>query len=204
MSYAGLVSHRGQRHLGAAALVSVVLATLAGSSLAEGDAALPRYQIDGRIAFGIGLQSIGFLAQMDAAYRVLPFLLVGGYIEHPVLWGALGYNDVPCPYERSCPATYWAFGPRVELQPPGWIVAPWIGAGLGLDILEGSYSNTIKPAALETTVDAGIEVRPSRVWGIGAYIAWKVLLTDPNEVDSNYGYSTPTVKSLGLRIAGRF
>jgi hypothetical protein len=93
----------------------------------------------------------------------------------------------------------------MEAQPfPGWVVGPWFGAGLGLTILHGSVPSIMKLAALESAFDLGIEIRVSRAWGIGAYAAMDVLLTDPYEVDSNYGYSTPIVGSLGTRVAGRF
>jgi hypothetical protein len=163
---------------------------------------LPRYQLDARGAFGTGLSGFYALGQVGAAYRALPALLVGASIEH--VFASNQGNDSCYEAGYSCPADFFAFGPRVELQPlPTWVVGPWIGAELGLMVFEGPHVSRVdfRSTALEGTLDVGLEVRPWSALAIGVYAAGKQCLTDPYSpaADQNETY----LLSAGLRVAGR-
>ena len=153
---------------------------------------VPRMQIDGRLALGAGLENAYFLAQVDATYRILPFLLIGGYVEDAGAGASLTDNEFcgggPCPASPS----YFAFGPRVELQPlPKWIVGPWLGAELGVALLDGCRDSTcgmtVKPAAIETTFDSRGGDRPIKALA-------------PRPVHRNEGISPPTPTRTTPRI----
>ena len=100
------------------------------------DEALPRFQVGARGGLGYGLGMGHVVAQVDGGYRVFPWLLVGAYLEHPVSSRVL--DGAACGFGDRCPATYYSFGPRVELEAPlGWVVGPWLGAEIGAAILDG-------------------------------------------------------------------
>ncbi len=179
----------------------------AAPALTTVEPAVPRAQIDGRLALAVAVDnSIYALTQVDATYRILPFLLVGGYVEHPFV---LTVNDDEfCGNGGVCPVNYFAFGPRVELQPfPESIVGPWLGASLGLALLDGLAAKVA--AALETTFDVGVEIRPVKALAIGPYLATKVFLTDPYKIEPENpspeynGVVSLGVVSLGVRAAVR-
>ena len=168
-----------------------------------------RYQIGGRFGVGPGFDH-GFygLVQTEAAYRVLPEVLVVGVFE-------AGFGDGvghSCHDGGNCPPNYVGLGPRIELSPvPESVFGMWLGGGVAVDHLYRSKSGGVPPSTffvpfvLESTWDFGLELRPSRGLAIGVGLAAKFFLTEP------YEYIPPSVDddahriiSLQLRVAGRF
>jgi hypothetical protein len=134
----------------------------------------------------------------------VPFLLLGLFVEHPLLHAQ---SDDYCADGGICTPDYFAFGPRAEFQPfPDWVVGPWLGAELGVALLNGPNPNPsiapLRDAVGETTVDLGVEVRLPKTWTIGVYLADKIFLAGPYDNDS-LNDRTKLI-SVGLRVAARF
>jgi hypothetical protein len=179
----------------------MAVVTLSGPVLAKDEPALAPYQLGGRLGAGGGSNALYILLQIDGGYRVFPALLLGASFEKTLVSAEMSSDS--CVMGRQCPANYLAFGPRAELQPaPEWVIGPWLGAKVGAILLDG---RAMKPAAVEGTLDLGIDVRPSTSWAIGPYVATKLFLTDPySPVPYETHSSRLGVVSIGLRGSGRF
>lgn len=153
------------------------------------------------MGLGLGFNK-GFYSaiQLDVGYRVLPELSVGGALE----WGTGGSGD-ECSDGRNCPPTYVALGPRVEVSPANFLVTPWIGGGFAVDHLYRSNASSLtyfNAVVLESTWDVGIEVRPTRGFGIGPCFALKFLVTEPYETPPRDD-DAHRIGLLQLRVTGR-
>jgi len=164
----------------------------------------PQVFVAGRVGAGVGLNLGGFFARLEAGYRLAPSLVVGASIETPIA-ANLSDGDFCADAGVGCVTRYFLGGVRAEFQP--WadsVVAPWVGAEIGGIALIGYNA---KPALPALSADAGIEVRPIRSLGIGAYVSTTFLTTDPYIYDpypENRDGLHLELGSVGLRVAGRF
>lgn len=198
-------SHTVRRFL----TTSVVGCALWARSLAAQEAhgaadRVPSFLVAGRLGAGLGLNQGGFNTRVDGAYRLVPSVLVGASFEMPITSGRLD-GDACGDAGVECVNWYYLVGARTEFQP--WadsIVGPWLGAELGVLAPVGYNSKSLIPAL---GADAGVEVRPIRAVGIGAYLSTTFLTADPYVYDPYPRYQDGMhleLGSVGLRVAGRF
>lgn len=181
--------------------VSASVAVCPRVALANDEPKLPRWQAGGRTAFAGGNGGLGGLLQADAGYRLVPFLVVGGYAQTV---GMEPMTSDGC-VNGACGIDYLSFGPRAELETPlSWPVGFWLGVGTGLAVPTDHFGST-KPGAWVAGIDVGFEIRLGPI-AIGPYVAWSYFLTTPYEHDP-YAVDrsrNPSVGALGLRVAGNF
>lgn len=186
-----------------ALLLSSALSTLAGAARAKEESPLPRYQLVGRMGLGLAFNGAYVLWELDGDYRLLPALLVGASVETVIAHRIAGSGDACAEYTiPNCDPYFAAIGPHIEFQPfAESVIAPWAGAGVNMTSLSG---RNVRAVALGTTLDVGVELRPTRDLAIGAYAKAMRFLTDPYQADPERGSHITDGLSLGLRVAGRF
>lgn len=149
-------------------LVVLALVTLTSPAAAQlhdrapttEDPSPPRIDLGWRIGGGAGPNAGYLFTGIDAGYRLIPELALGGYGATTLT--TLAYDRDRCGAER-CPG-FSRFGVRGELHlVPGFVIDPWASVGGGARVTKGSSS-------AEVMVGAGLDVRPVREVAVGAFV----------------------------------
>lgn len=159
-----------------------------------------------RLAIGGGLNLGGLVGWFEAGFRITDNLRAGGFVETPIASERLDGDACGDNGHIECIDRYVSFGPRLEFDPfPTSVFSPWVGAELGAVLL---FGDNAKPVVPEIGADLGLELRVFRELGVGPYVAMALILVDPYVTDplpyQQIYVGTPSIGSLGIRIAGRF
>lgn len=86
--------------------------------------------------------------QLEVGYRLNRHLVLGIYGQYAYVFTKT--NDVSCPTGFDCSAWQWSFGPEALYHfSPGAKFEPWVGLGVGMQILRTNISGTV-PIPLPT------------------------------------------------------
>jgi len=168
-------------------------------------------QLGARIAYAAGAGSVysglsvasssnGALPmQIDLGWRIMPLLHVGVYGQYAPVF--LETNPLSCPEGFSCSAQDWRFGIQADFHPlPLSRWDPYVGVGMGYEILHTGVDGTTNvptpsgtvPAAVDAsvvdrgwefaTLTFGFDYRVNDLLGIGPFISGSL-----NRYDSHTG-----------------
>jgi hypothetical protein len=103
---------------------------------------VPYGTLDGKAALGDSMAGI-IPIWVDAYYRLGPHVYAGAYAQ-------FAYGLVKdCRAGSSCSAQNFRFGPNIHVHPaPYGTIDPWLGVGLGYEILWMNESNAIGKSAV--------------------------------------------------------
>lgn len=95
--------------------------------------------------------------QIEVGYRVNPHLHLGVYAQYAFVF--VKENPVSCPTDFDCSAWQWDLGPQAIYRfSPGAKFEPWVGLGVGVQILRSHVSGTVQiPLPTGGTVPADTE-----------------------------------------------
>jgi hypothetical protein len=126
-------------------------------------------------------------AVREVADEKLPLWLELGYRFNPRVQGAIFFELAPARVaserctDGGCDASHVRFGVAVQLHlAPGARLDPWIGAGIGIEVLRAEIDDPgatpvrreLTWAGLELPVaEAGVDVRMSRRFSLGPYLS---------------------------------
>jgi hypothetical protein len=123
----------------------------------------------------IGMIPIG----ADMGWFFSPHFYVGGYFQYGFGIGP-GQTNLTCSdVDVTCSAEMYRFGAVVHWHfKPESTVDPWLGAGLGYEIVnlvatsdvDDSTVTTSALQALDLTLEAGLDLKPLRYLGIGPFV----------------------------------
>lgn len=186
----GLARVTGMRVLPAIALVTITSAAHAegrvhDGAMERGSETPPRIDLGVSVGGGAGPDAGYAFAGLDAGYRLVPELAVGGYAAKTLATFAM--SDESCG-GSTCPG-FSRLGARAELHlVPGFLIDPWVALGGGPRFVEGS-------ARAELLVSAGLDVRPLRALALGAFVG-----LSPSSETGPKGGTT----DVGLRVTLSF
>lgn len=169
----------------------LLLLALLAPAFARGEAAAPPAQSGPMFALrgGVGVPS-GPIASTgpdvaDLVSRKVPFGVDIGYRFGPRIWAELHFEFAPatpaaslCAAGASCSASDVRFGALLALRLlPGRRVDPWLGAGVGAEVLEVEGRDAVSAAHVEWSwagvelpfVEAGLDVALSDRVGLGPF-----------------------------------
>jgi hypothetical protein len=145
----------------------------------------PQVDLGLTVGGGVGPDAGYAFAGLDAGYRLMPQLALGGYAAKTLATFAM--SDESCG-GSACPG-FSRLGARAELHlVPGFPIDPWVALGGGARFIEAA-------TRAELLVSAGLDVRPLRELAIGAFVT-----LSPSSDSGPRGGTT----DVGLRVSVSF
>jgi hypothetical protein len=127
---------------------------------------------------------------LDVGVKLSPSVVLGAYGVYG--YGIISRDDTGrhgCPSGLDCAGHLFRFGPQLQVQlAPGQGVDPWLGVGVGYEVVSVSIRGTVNwfgsPTQLDASasdhgfeflnLQAGVDFAAARQVGIGPFASWSL------------------------------